>query len=377
MSQINYRPLYFKNLNSLRFMSFLMVFVAHAFTSYSQDVIDTLEVEKVKHFFSFGRLGVDCFFVLSSFLITWKFFEEDKLFNKINIFKFYMRRGYRIWPLYFLITALGFTYYYISSHFNSPISELPNIGYFMSFTLNFYMADNGISFLFFLTFLWSISVEEQFYLFWPFLFQLFNRRILPLCVLLLMISILYRWYNINDSHKIYLNTVSVLGNFSIGAIIAYLAYFKSKIFNFITRIGLSFKIFIYILFFVFLASYHKLLEFDYFIIFERLIISLFFSFIIIEQSFSENKLIDFGKSSFINYLGKISYGLYCYHGVVITGVIYIVQELNLKVNCGYLFIIQPLIILTITIFVSHISYVYFEKYFLLKKNKYSLSLKHE
>ncbi|MBD8017003.1 acyltransferase family protein [Weeksellaceae bacterium Sa1CVA4] len=70
-----------------------------------------------------GKLAVVLFFVLSGFLITTLLLREQQIHQKINFRNFYLRRIFRIWPLYFLILVLGFfiiPYFSMWSNVPSP-----------------------------------------------------------------------------------------------------------------------------------------------------------------------------------------------------------------------------------------------------------------
>ena len=85
MSKDSYKAKYFKELNSLRFIGFIGIFFGHVFFSNSPEIINSKLYATV---FNYGKIlgfiSIDSFFVLSSFLITWKALEEIKLTNKFQ-----------------------------------------------------------------------------------------------------------------------------------------------------------------------------------------------------------------------------------------------------------------------------------------------------
>ncbi|MCB0381243.1 MAG: acyltransferase, partial [Flavobacteriales bacterium] len=98
--------------------------------------------------------------------------------------------------------------------------------------------------------------------------------------------------------------------------------------------------------------------------------SILFALFILEQSYGKNRFFNPGKSKILNHLGKISYGLYCFHGVVITILIKALEQFSFAETYWHVFLIYPIIILIATIFISHISFKYFENYFLKLKSKF-------
>ncbi|HEV7621942.1 MAG TPA: acyltransferase, partial [Flavisolibacter sp.] len=160
------KRIYFKNLNGIRFFAALLVILSHL--EALKNIAGLKNYESVHFFLNSGCIGVVLFFVLSGFLITNILLKEQAEIKTININRFYIRRALRIWPLYFLILFLGsFIFPYIP---------------FLSYTARTVTTDKqfllylllmpNISALFFaslpfLAQLWSIGVEEQFYILWP------------------------------------------------------------------------------------------------------------------------------------------------------------------------------------------------------------------
>ena len=103
------------------------------------------------------------------------------------------------------------------------------------------------------------------------------------------------------------------------------------------------------------------------------IYAFFFAFIIAEQVFSKNSFIKFGRISFLTQLGKISYGLYCYHILAIFIVFQTLTKLKFETgNPGnLLFASEVIMSFILTIILSFLSFYFFEKKFLAYKTKIS------
>jgi len=133
-----------------------------------------------------GWAGVDLFFVLSGFLITsiiLKSFHERHF-----LAQFYMRRGLRIWPVYYLTVLLLAA--------AAPILPRPyNFGglpYLLTYTQNvpLYWSSTAPHFTSYLMHTWSLAIEEQFYLIWPPLICIVGRRgVIPLSLALAFASV--------------------------------------------------------------------------------------------------------------------------------------------------------------------------------------------
>lgn len=133
-----------------------------------------------------GASGLPLFFFLSAFLITTLLVLEKQKTGKVHIGSFYTRRILRIWPLYFAFISIIFVagLFFIPFYFNSHSL----LSYFL-LSANWYIIVAGIPPIA-INFLWSISVEEQFYLVWPTLVRnLGLRGIRNFCVALGILSI--------------------------------------------------------------------------------------------------------------------------------------------------------------------------------------------
>ena len=145
-----YRP----ELDVVRFLAFLAVFLTHTLPLYNATLPPfALELTDA---FSFG---LPLFFTLSAYLITLLLLREREQTGDIHIQKFYLRRALRIWPLYFTAILFGMLYshhlHILHVHLHFYIAALLICGNMADFTGSI------------IGHLWSISVEEQFYLFWP------------------------------------------------------------------------------------------------------------------------------------------------------------------------------------------------------------------
>ena len=95
---MNKRKIFFKNLDAWRFVAFFVVFMGHALNTTQPSILQNSFFLKLKGLTWYGHLGVDLFFVLSGFLITYLLLVEEDSFEKYSVFKFWGRRILRIWP---------------------------------------------------------------------------------------------------------------------------------------------------------------------------------------------------------------------------------------------------------------------------------------
>jgi len=171
----NQPPVRFPGLTGLRFVAAFGVFIHHVELTKEQAGLPNWASFALSQWL--GIYGVTCFFVLSGFLITYLLLEEQRRTDTIRIGRFYLRRILRIWPLYFAIVFGTPVAGYLSGLAGGPQAHFAPGEY----ALYLFFAANAAWVLFgvpvFIGPLWSVAVEEQFYLFWPVLVRLSARRV--------------------------------------------------------------------------------------------------------------------------------------------------------------------------------------------------------
>ena len=160
------------SLDGLRAISILLVLVAHSRFS---EGFPVKYADLARH----GGVGVTVFFVISGFLITFLLLNEQEKTGRISLKQFYINRVLRILPV-FLFYSL---FIIVLKNFKLIGLFGDSLHYVFTFTVNF---DHHINW-YFLHF-WSLSVEEQFYVFWPAILLLFNKHLKTVLIALIMYS---------------------------------------------------------------------------------------------------------------------------------------------------------------------------------------------
>lgn len=231
------RKVYFQYLDALRCLAFIAVFYAHTGTIFAgATVTHNFPLNIWMKFTVYGSYGVNFFFVLSGFLITYLLLKERTETGSISIKNFYIRRILRIWPVYFMTFFIGVCVlpFLISSDvynvfiMTNPIMSLQTITYYFFFLGNFYQGLGfGIASLS-IGILWSVCVEEQFYLVWPWIVRQFStRRLMLVTALLISLSLLYKYIWADDRLGNYYLPWSVGMDLGFGALLG-MYYFENK-----------------------------------------------------------------------------------------------------------------------------------------------------
>ena len=176
-----YRP----ELDALRFLAFLMVFTHHAFLSSVIFALPSLPwIERIPAGIALGgQFGVDLFFVLSAYLITELLLREKLDSGTVDVKGFYVRRILRIWPLYFIFLLFCL----VLPAFSPAVFPMKAFTYFVLLSGNIYFTLYG-GFPSPVAPLWSVSIEEQFYLIWPWVMRFANRTQLAIVSLVLILG---------------------------------------------------------------------------------------------------------------------------------------------------------------------------------------------
>ena len=186
-----------------------------------------------------GFLGVEVFFVVSGFLITSLLIEERESNHRINLKQFWIRRARRLLPAFFVMlcaTAVCVAFYATDSAPDFRRDMLPSLGYFSNWWQIFavdtpYFAASSLPVL---RHLWSLAVEEQWYLIWPLLFTLvfgakwmrpkISGALLITCSGAIIVTTALRFVEDNETRTnfLYLSTFTRSSGLLLGAAVALL-----------------------------------------------------------------------------------------------------------------------------------------------------------
>ncbi|MEZ5007875.1 MAG: acyltransferase [Chitinophagales bacterium] len=403
---------YIKSLDGMRGLFCLMIIVAHWKLAFP--------------IIPFGWEALQTFFVMSGFLITRILLHEKESKPSFGGYtkSFYLKRLYRIFPLYFgyLIVMSLLRFSMRGSEFiQTQTAELEHSGVWLyTYLYNFKTWFNfkaGLPFedTAFFSHLWSLSVEEQFYLIFPFLIYFLRGRMLKgVIIAMIIVPQFIRIFgypyllSVNPDPDwaiilIYRNIVFQIDALSIGAALAifnfswikrpklwfnvfFIAVLVVHAFNYpIVRASftdlsnLSYEIFktdgrMNILGYIHFLGHPEVLQFGKQFIYMMPLVNLWCFFMVLSAMRGTPVWKPLLENKFVVFIGKISYGMYVYHFalmVIFMKLLRAVLPVN-PIELPYiLHFLLFFVYLGLVILVSYLSFNYFEMFFLKMKKRIS------
>ncbi len=372
------KKVYFPNLDGLRFIAALLVIIHHIEMSkkemglshvFGSSVFGEYQIGTLESFVHvIGKLGVVLFFSLSGFLITYLLIIEKERTNTVAIGKFYLRRVLRIWPLYFLIVIFAL---FIAPHIDFlsipeyPIEQVQSHLWIKAFLFLFFLPNLvlvGLGIIPFAGQTWSIGTEEQFYLIWPWIVSR-SKNILKLLITIIVVYVLVLGLlSSNLSEHAYYHLAKRFWNafnidiMAIGGIAAVMVYNKAPILKVLFTKQVQYINLAVIALLIAFGVHFPFLHFE--------IYGVLFTLMIMNLASNPDSVLNLEHKS-LKYAGKISYGLYMYHSLVILVVLKTLQKFDMYSD----YLLYPLSVI-FSVIIATLSYEFFEKQFLKLKKKF-------
>lgn len=356
---------YYKGIDGLRFVAIFLVLIQHFATF-------------IGNWISAGYYGVDLFFAISGFLITGILINSEKPFAEVYK-KFIIRRGLRIFPLYYLVVLILF------------LLALPSVREYLFFYLTYTFNYAEVYFKMPMdptTPFWSLCVEEQFYILWPCLVLLLRKKLnLLKCIITVffLLAIMQQAFNIFKSVEPYnyaglFPRCSTLLLGGLGAILLKEGKLPLKILDNKLLEALSILLLCICLYTGFSAHH-------YLLVFISPFISLFLLLKTTQKGFAFTSLNWFLNNKKVVFLGTISYGIYIFHVPIAFYTTNIFDSFWNSINwdskgmqmLGILnkirwqqWFFRMIFNCSLTVFIAYLSYKYFEKPILQLKERFKI-----
>lgn len=315
-------------LDGLRFIAVLMVMIGHWMQwQWSDPWLKAIPLSN----------GVTLFFVLSGFLITRILITNRDLYDHLQQGKkklikiFYIRRFLRIFPLYYFLIFILFIFNYDNTR------EV--FVWLVTYTTNIYHSLYNLDIASF-SHLWSLAVEEQFYLFWPFVILFLKpKKTLPVILLTIILSLTFKAYLFLYTDKWMANsffTLSCMHALGLGALLAYIQVYLPQLFG---RTGRALWFYSALSLYIIMFVLQKHFSLDWYKVVVDEFVFAAVSFFAISRA-SQNEFSGIAKwilqNPFSVYSGKISYGLYVYHMFIPPMFTYFGPRIGLSITNPYL-----------------------------------------
>lgn len=322
------QPIYFPGLNTLRIYAAVCVIISHVAPTH--ELLTPLLLD--------GSHSVTLFFALSGFLITYLLMDERQRTGRIDVRAFYVRRALRIWPLYFLVVVVS----YIAASLFFPYQMPPTRPVFVLAILvllpqvpDALAGDMGA-----LGQLWSIGVEEIFYLYWPVLVRRF--RIVPLCLTIIAVRLaLSALVSLGIGERLafllYLNRWECM---AVGALGAWLVFMQHPLLRILYRPQVQIA--------AILAAIYVIAQGDSFQ--QDLLVSIVFTVLIVNIAANPRSLLRL-ETPLLRSLGNISYSVYMWHVLVLLTVVRLTTDVTLRLG----------VIVVVSILIGFASYRWIER----------------
>jgi len=342
------------SLNGIRAISILIVIFSH-YKILTDSLRHILPLQLLEN----GALGVNVFFIISGYLITYLLLEEEKKYGKVSLTNFYKRRTLRIFPAYYFLLLVYFILQQKKLIFLSDNSWLTALTY----TKYFNHSLDGIS-----EHLWSLSVEEHFYLLWPFVFVFLPSKRTAVLLIFIVLVPLIRIYAYNHSFKYFeidaLTIFQRADSLLFGCLLAIhydkFCFYFNKIFKAV-KFPLLF-VFLLLTLIIFIDEINKTYNLHLGIITIPLLgssgtITILVILMLIVYSINYTGWWHrFLNSKPMDYIGRLSYSLYLWQQLIILGSLGFISE-------------RPYSLLALFI-VANLSYYLIEKPFFALKDKF-------
>jgi peptidoglycan/LPS O-acetylase OafA/YrhL len=231
-----------------------------------------------------------------------------------------------------------------------------------------------------LTILWSVAVEEQFYLSWPVILRFVPLKWYKLVFPAIMVfSLVFRSLHTGPGDAEfairYFHTFSVIGDMALGGLFAYLVSYENRFKTAIVNLPKPAIIFIYLTALGLAFFKDELFQNTAGMIFDRLFIGCFFGLIILEQNYAKNSLFKMSNFKTMSKLGIYTYGLYCLHLMGLYFAIKVMNTLRLDGSVTWVAFAIFILAFVLALIISLSSYHLFEKWFLRWKDKFAFIVK--
>jgi len=320
-----------------------------------------------------GGFGVTIFFFISGFLITLLLIKEFENYKHINVKYFFLRRFFRLYPVlfFFMLITIPFVYLRTNTIFIKDI--IAGFLYYTNYYIPFWKLSNHEQLSNIFNILWSLSIEEHFYLFYPFIFSYFiksENNLLYIILALIISSLVFRIFILYNNSNfdiatsiIYHSTHTRIDSISFGCLSAILI-FKNQNSKYIKIVQNLKYLFLGVLLILFSLTFRNPFfreSFRYTIQGAGLLVIIPYFIYLNNENIFKRIL----KSKILVFFGKISYSLYLFHWFSREVINSFIKEINFTWFIYFFFL---------TLILTLVSHFFIDKIFINFRKRYGSNI---
>ncbi len=367
--RVSNKGFYQPELDCLRFMAFLSVFFYHCipgepsfYEGWPHAIVSFIGATVTA-----GEFGVPVFFVLSAYLITNLLLREKERTGRLDTRSFYIRRILRIWPLYYSFLAVASLLPFILRYQSMPLIWIAGYSLLAGNWVQAFAAYSPATLM--AHPLWTVSIEEQFYLIWPLVVRKASRASIAGIAIALLVAanlsrVLLAFSDLPSRFQVInQNTVSNLDPIALGVLLA-LALKEPPALSSLKRVALLLACVFSMIGVGGIIEVHRVTG----AVVGKPLVAFASAGILVSFLGVRNHVIC---NPIVQYLGKISYGLYVIHFATWLCVAHFLKEFAGRYETLGGRIEMAALALAITIAVASMSYKWLETPFLRLKERFT------
>lgn len=356
------KRLHFKDIDGIKGLLSLPIVVFCSLSIYHLQGEDAGLIAHIESYlYGLSQNTIDFFFLTSSFLVISQGLREYKYYQTFSFKNYLARRILRLLPIFVIGLLFAFLWHpwlvkVLELRSLAPISMLGYIFFIPNYTTIF-TGEQAI----YLGVICLIYMLIQQYIFWGLVLRFLHKYMHFISVMLIMIGIGCRTAYVFLEKEYMFDTLSYFVPMGIGALLASSIRQDNTIVHRLKKIGKTSVLGIYAIGVIFLLLSQFILGDTIFVGIIPLILGIFFSFVVIEQTFGKNSFLKFRTLKIFLKLGKISYGLIVYNAIIAVLFMIAFESMDYDLNSPLLLLAVMFTSFIISVMIANISYKIVEK----------------
>ncbi len=354
------KRLHFKDIHALKALVFIPIYLFSILSLISPQNSEALS-QMANLAGKISLSSFDFLFFLTAFLVTSHGIREYKYLASFSLKNFYLRRFLRLAPVLFLALIFAFILHpWLIRMLDLQPMITPSAEPYLWLIPNYLSNFAGPELIYF-TFICTVFMFLQFYIFWGLILRFFHNYLNLIAIILIGVGIASRVIHQLNGSEYFMDTLAFGVPIGIGVLTATAVRNENAVVTKLKEFSKNLNSFIYIIGGLLFLGGYILSANSYLTAIIPVLTSLFFGYIIIEQTFGKNSFIQFKTKKILTYLGKISYGMIVYQAIISVMMTIAIESLDYNLTSFYIVAIVILAGFIGTIVAADISYKLFEK----------------